>query len=72
MKMVIMTDLLTKHGAALKLGITSAALGKLVREKRVPHVELPNGEIRFDPLDLEQWVQFHKIQSISCQELKDA
>ncbi len=69
--MVTMTDLLTKHGAALKLGITSAALGKLVREKKVPYVELPNGEIRFDPSDLEQWVQSHKIQSIDCQETND-
>lgn len=52
-----MTDLLTKHGAASKLGITSAALGKLVRENKVPYVKLPNGDIRFDAGDLNNWVQ---------------
>lgn len=62
--MEIMTDLLTKHGAASKLGITSAALGKLVREKKVPYVELPNGEVRFDESDLGDWVQLHKRKSI--------
>ncbi|WP_417383228.1 hypothetical protein [Gimesia sp.] len=52
-----MTDLLTKHGAATKLGITAAALGKLVRDNKIPFIALPNGEIRFDSGDLIKWVQ---------------
>ncbi len=53
--------LITKHGAASLLGITKAALMKLVRAEHVPYVRLPGkGEVRFDSSDLQEWVNQHK------------
>lgn len=54
-----MTDLLNIKEAAFKLGMTSAELKKLVRENKVPFVDLPNG-IRFDMEDLTNWIQSKK------------
>ena len=54
-----MTDLLNIKEAAFKLGMTSAELKKLVRENKVPFVELPNG-IRFVMNDLQNWINSKK------------
>lgn len=56
-----MKNLLSKHGASSKLGITPAALMKLVKSEQVPYVRLPGkGDIRFDESDLAKWIQAKK------------
>lgn len=53
--------LITKHGAASLLGITKAALMKLVKADQVPYVRLPGkGEVRFDGSDLQNWINSKK------------
>lgn len=52
-----MTALLTEQTAARRLAISANRLQKLVREGKVPHIELPDGSIRFDVQDLEDWLE---------------
>lgn len=55
-----MSNLLTTRGAAARLLIRSTELLKMVRAGEIPFVELPNGEVRIDACDLEQFIQSHK------------
>jgi predicted site-specific integrase-resolvase len=55
-----MTHLLTSTGASSFLGITTAQLGRLVREQALPTVELPGGVIRFDQDELVRFVEASK------------
>ncbi|NLF08820.1 MAG: helix-turn-helix domain-containing protein [Pirellulaceae bacterium] len=57
------TKLLYPSDAAAVLCLTPAQIRTLVRKGLLPHVSLPNGEIRFDPRDLESWVVAHKQES---------
>jgi predicted site-specific integrase-resolvase len=54
------TQLLNSADAAAVLMLTPAQVRTLVRKGQLPHVALPNGEIRFDPDDIRQWVESHK------------
>ena len=48
--------------AADLLGLSPRQLMKMVRNKQIPFVKLPNKEILFDPIDLELWVQALKAR----------
>jgi predicted DNA-binding transcriptional regulator AlpA len=54
--------LITIHGASSLLGITKAALMKLVKADQVPYVKLPGkaGEVRFVGIDLQNWINSKK------------
>lgn len=54
------TRLLSVHEAADRLCMLPARLGRLAKALAVPHIVLPDGEIRFDPGDLDDWVELHK------------
>ena len=49
--------LLNDIDAADILQMPAARLARLAKANKVPHVRLPDGEIRFDPDDLRQWVE---------------
>ena len=52
-----MSSLLTEHTAARRLSVTINRLRALVRESQIPYIELPDGEIRFDAQDLQEWIE---------------
>jgi hypothetical protein len=54
------TTLLTDGEAATLLRMLPTRLAKLARAGGVPHVLLPDGELRFDRADLERWIADHK------------
>jgi excisionase family DNA binding protein len=49
--------LLTYTEAADLLKLTPRQISRLVGRGELPSVRLPNGEIRFDPDDIHQWVE---------------
>ncbi|HEY2411590.1 MAG TPA: helix-turn-helix domain-containing protein [Pirellulaceae bacterium] len=49
--------LISLDDAAWLLSITPFRLRRLVREGRVPVVDLGDGELRFSRRDLQQWVE---------------
>jgi len=49
--------LLDVKGAAEFLATTDDALRSMVKRKQVPVVRLPNGRLRFDPVDLNAWAR---------------
>lgn len=53
-------DLLNDSEAAERLRMLPGRLVRLARKGLVPHVLLPDGELRFDPRDLDAWVEAHK------------
>lgn len=53
--------LISAHEAAELLSLPTARLKRLAKRQEVPHVMLPDGEIRFRPTDLEDWVGRHTI-----------
>lgn len=56
------TPLLTPIGAAHRLGLRRSQLAHLVDEDAIPFIRLPGGELRFDPIDLELFIEFHKAR----------
>jgi len=52
-----MQSLISQHGAARGLMLTDAQVSRLVRLNQIPYVQLPNGEIRFDPAALSVWIR---------------
>lgn len=52
--------LLPTHRMALRLAIPELELRRMVQARQVPHVRLPNGQIRFDPERIREWVEQHK------------
>jgi excisionase family DNA binding protein len=54
------TTLITLGEAAEALRISTYRLVRLVRHGQVPHVRLPDGEVRFDDSDLAAWVESRK------------
>lgn len=52
--------LLTAAGAAMLLGIRERTVQKLVRSKKIPHLILPTGDIRFCADDLLRWATSFK------------
>ena len=54
------TRLLIDGEAARLLRMPLCSLKRLAKIGGIPHVLLPDGEIRFDPEDLREWVDSHK------------
>ncbi len=54
------SKLLNQLDAKYLLGINSHDLNVLVRDKRIPHVELPNGEVRFIASEIWAWIDSHR------------
>lgn len=54
------TPLIDEIEAARLLGLTTRQVMRLVRRDELPHVELPNGEVRFTEGDLSAWVESRK------------
>ena len=48
--------LLADHEAAKLLRMLPARLKRLAKANKVPHIALPDGELRFDESDLRVWV----------------
>ena len=46
--------------AGTMLALSTRQIRALVRSGQLPHVALPNGEIRFVESDLRQWIESHK------------
>jgi excisionase family DNA binding protein len=59
--------LLTDGEAAELLRILRSRLVRMARDGIIPYVALPDGEIRFDPQDLADWIASHK-QIVSGEE----
>ena len=55
-----LNQLLTPGEAADRLRMLRSRVLRLARAGIVPHVALPDGEIRFDRHDLDAWVVKHK------------
>jgi excisionase family DNA binding protein len=49
------TFLFTEDGAAAALRITPRQVRRLVDQRRIPFIELPDGQVRFDPDELAEW-----------------
>jgi hypothetical protein len=52
--------LLDAYGAAEILLLSTRRVRLLVEQGQLPHVALPNGEIRFVEADLLVWIEAHK------------
>lgn len=55
-----MTRLLTDGEAANRLRILPTRLVRMAKAGQIPHVALPDGEIRFDEGDLSRWVDRYR------------
>jgi hypothetical protein len=53
--------LFSVHEASRALSILPTRLKRMAKRKEVPHVVLPDGEIRFRASDLQDWVSRHTI-----------
>lgn len=53
--------LLTSSEAADILQISSARVARFAKANKVPHVRLPDGEVRFVESDLWAWIDQHKV-----------
>ncbi|MBM4033051.1 MAG: helix-turn-helix domain-containing protein [Planctomycetes bacterium] len=49
--------LLDLVSVATRLGVTRGDIARMVREGTLPHIALPNGEVRFDPGELSSWIE---------------
>ena len=52
-----MSKLITDSEAAEILCLTVRQVARLARRDDLPHVNLPNGELRFDADDLRAWIE---------------
>jgi predicted DNA-binding transcriptional regulator AlpA len=46
--------------AGTMLALSTRQVRALVRSGKLPHVALPNGEVRFVGSDLRDWIESHK------------
>jgi hypothetical protein len=53
--------LLTDTDAADILQMPAARLARFAKANKVPHVRLPDGELRFVEADLWGWIERHKF-----------
>ena len=58
--MNISNTLLDTYDAAALLLLSTQKVRALVRTGHLPHIALPNGEIRFTEADLLAWIESHK------------
>ncbi len=54
--MTLPAQLLTASDVAEILRVTSAYVNRLTKRGAMPHVRLPDGEVRFDAADVEAWI----------------
>ena len=54
------TKLLDAFDAADLLRLTPRQVAKLARRGELPSVNLPGDEVRFDPDDIQRWVESRK------------
>lgn len=47
-------DLLTTSAAARLLGVADETLRRWADERKIRHVRLPSGHLRFDPADIDE------------------
>ena len=52
--------LLNPGDVAFLLGVTSKRVIQLAEKHQLACVELPGGDVRFDPKDIDQWLEEHK------------
>lgn len=50
------------HGLALRLSTSAAEVQRLIDANAFPVVELPSGEMRIDPRDVEAWIEKSKYR----------
>lgn len=50
--------------AATRLGVTVRFVRRLVAERRIPYVKVGKF-IRFDPAEVEQWIDDHRVGQLS-------
>lgn len=55
------TPLLAECDAADILGITTRSLARLTRDRSIPHVRLPDGQIRYSARALSEWIRQHEV-----------
>ena len=53
--------LLTYKKAAARLGMPVGTLYALVSEGRIPHIRLSQRMVRFDPDELEAWIDAQRV-----------
>jgi excisionase family DNA binding protein len=52
-----MTSLISTHGTAMRLQLTDAEVARMVKRGEIPHVVLPGGRVRFEPMQLATWIK---------------
>jgi len=55
--------LLTYKKAAARLGMPVGTLYALVSEGRIPHIRLSRRMVRFDPEELEGWIDAQRVSA---------
>jgi len=53
--------LLTYKKAAARLGMPVGTLYALVSEGRIPHIRISKRMVRFDPVELDAWVDARRV-----------
>lgn len=59
-----MLSLMTVEEAAARLGVSVRFVRRLVAERRIPFVKVGKF-VRFDPADLEEWIDDHRVGQLS-------
>ena len=49
--------LLTDIDVGIKLGMAAHNVRQMVRRRIIPFLKLPNGDVRFDPNDVQEWLE---------------
>lgn len=57
-------SLMTVDEAAARLGVSVRFVRRLVAERRIPFVKVGKF-VRFDPADLEEWIDDHRVGQLS-------
>jgi excisionase family DNA binding protein len=56
--------LLDISAAARRLGCSERFIRRLVQERRIPFVKLGGTRIRFNPSDLDTWLESQRIEQV--------
>lgn len=48
---------------AERLGVSKITVYRWVKDRRIPHVRLPGGDIRFDQQKVENWLENRTIKA---------
>lgn len=57
-------SLVAVDDAAARLGVSVRFVRRLVAERRIPFVKVGKF-VRFDPADLEEWIDDHRVGQLS-------